>query len=135
VSEIAPVSTGGNQGGLATVEPWHGNTVAWYPGASRGDMRRVVIDSTLTDAHTLLAADFDGDGRDEIVAGERGGQRSVRIYKADVTGTSWTRAMLDAGAMAAAGCTTADLNGDGRIDLACIGTATANLKWYENVIR
>jgi hypothetical protein len=27
----------------------------------------------------------------------------------------------------------ADLNGDGRPDIACIGSATANLKWYENV--
>ncbi|MGH9629768.1 MAG: hypothetical protein ACRD7E_15745 [Bryobacteraceae bacterium] len=24
------------------------------------------------------------------------------------------------------------MNGDGRIDVACIGSATANLKWYEN---
>jgi hypothetical protein len=26
-----------------------------------------------------------------------------------------------------------DLNGDGRPDIACIGSATANLKWYENL--
>lgn len=34
--------------------------------------------------------------------------------------------------MAAAGCVLAHLNDDTRLDLACIGTATANLKWYEN---
>jgi hypothetical protein len=34
--------------------------------------------------------------------------------------------------MAAAACATADLNGDGKIDIACIGSATTNLKWYEN---
>ena len=26
----------------------------------------------------------------------------------------------------------ADLNADKRADVVCIGTATANLKWYEN---
>ena len=29
-------------------------------------------------------------------------------------------------------CAAADLNGDGRVDVVCIGGATANLKWYQN---
>ena len=43
--------------------------------------------------------------------------------------------MLDEGGMAAAACAIADLNGDGRPDIVCIGSATANLKWYENLGR
>jgi hypothetical protein len=35
--------------------------------------------------------------------------------------------------MAASGCVVADLNGDKRIDIVCIGSSTANLKWYENL--
>lgn len=35
--------------------------------------------------------------------------------------------------MGAAGCAAAGFNGDGRIDIACVGMATANLKWYGNV--
>jgi hypothetical protein len=31
-----------------------------------------------------------------------------------------------------AACAAADLNGDEKIDVVCIGLATANLKWYEN---
>ena len=31
------------------------------------------------------------------------------------------------------GCAVADFNNDKRIDLACIGASTANLKWYENL--
>jgi hypothetical protein len=34
--------------------------------------------------------------------------------------------------MAASSCAIADLNADGRPDIVCIGSATANLKWYEN---
>ena len=37
--------------------------------------------------------------------------------------------------IAAAACAIADLNQDGRPDIACIGSSTANLKWYENLGR
>jgi hypothetical protein len=112
---------------VAAIEPWHGEEVVVYAGD------RNVIDTTLVNGHTIVTADLDGNGRDEIIAGFRGGSHCVYIYKADdSTGKHWTRSTLDNGGMAAAGCTAADLNGDGRIDIACIGTATTNLKWYEN---
>ena len=40
--------------------------------------------------------------------------------------------MLDEGKMSASGCVVADLNRDKRVDIICIGSSTANLKWYEN---
>jgi hypothetical protein len=45
----------------------------------------------------------------------------------------WSRQVLDEGGMAAAACTAADLDLDGRADILCIGTATANLKWYRGI--
>jgi hypothetical protein len=67
------------------------------------------------------------------VAGERGGRRSVYVYRlVDRREDRWSRQVLDDGGMAAAGCAVADLNGDGRQDVVCVGTATANVKWYEN---
>ena len=117
---------------LATIEPWHGNRIVVYRQLN-GAWTRHVIDESITDGHTLVVGDFDGDGRDEIVVGERGGRRSVYLYRA-ATGQqdSWTRETIDDGHMAAAGCAVADLNGDKRPDVVCIGTATANLTWYEN---
>jgi hypothetical protein len=35
--------------------------------------------------------------------------------------------------MAGAGCVATDLTEDGLVDIACIGSATANLKWYQNM--
>jgi len=35
--------------------------------------------------------------------------------------------------MAASGLDVADLNGDGRLDVIAVGTATTNVKWYENL--
>lgn len=118
---------------LATIEPWHGHQVAVYR-RSRSGWTRQVIDDSLVDGHTILAADLNGDGLDEILAGYRGAGRSVYIYYAgDRRGRSWSRTALDQGGIAAASCAVADLSGDGRSDIACIGSATANLKWYENL--
>ena len=120
---------------LATIEPWHGNEVAVYR-RSGAAWQRVVIDSSLVDGHTIQTADLNGDGRDEVIAGYRGEGHSVYIYYAeDAAGTRWSKQVLDQGGMGAAACAVADLNGDGRPDIACIGTAGANLKWYENLGR
>lgn len=117
---------------LASIEPWHGHQVAVYlqDGAV---WRRTVIDDTLVDGHTIHAADLNGDGRDEIIAGYRGQGHRVYVYYAGNGGRDWIRTVLDAGSMAAAACAVADLNMDRRPDIACIGSATANLKWYENL--
>jgi len=118
---------------LAAIEPWHGNQVAVY-GQRAGAWARQVIDTALVDGHTILTAALDGDGRDQIVAGYRGAGKSVYIYKAeDAAGGHWSRQTLDNGGMGAAACAAADLNGDKRIDIACIDAT--RLKWYENVGR
>jgi FG-GAP-like repeat len=118
---------------LCAIEPWHGNQVVVYRQEKKA-WQRQLLDATLNDGHTLLTADLNMDGRDEIIAGYRGQGRSVYIYSAqDSTGTRWSRQILDDGGIAAAGCAVSDLSGDGRPDVACIGAATANLKWYENL--
>ena len=90
-----------------------------------------MIDDSLVDGHTIWTADLNGDGDDEIIAGFRGGNTECLRLLFD--GDGWSKQVLDDGGMAAAACAAADLNGDGRIDVACIGSATANLKWYENL--
>src|SRR5688572_17053775 len=119
---------------LAAIEPWHGNQVVVYRGTGDKWDQRSVIDDTLVDGHTLVAGDLDGDGVDEIVAGYRGGGGGVNVYRlgADNQWTKHALATPDQKSMAAAGCALAHLNNDKRLDLACIGSSTANLKWYEN---
>ena len=118
---------------LAAIEPWHGNQVAVYR-QQGGRWERQVIDATLVDGHTIATADLNHDGADEIIAGYRGRGRSVYLYYAeDAAGERWSRQTLDDGGMGAAACAVADLNADGRPDIVCIGSATTNLKWYENV--
>ncbi len=121
----------GNRTFVATIEPWHGDQVVVYR-EEQGAWTRQVIGS-IDSGHTIVTADFDGDGRDEVVTGDRGDTRSLYIYAAtDPDGDTWSRQVLDDGDMSASGCAVADLDADSRIDLVCIGGGTANLKWYEN---
>lgn len=139
---------------LATIEPWHGNEVVVYlppvngkdgknskadgklDGKTDGSglWRRLVIDNTLDDGHALVCADLLGDGQSEILASYRGGGHNLYCYRCvSADGTQWERSVIDAGGMAGAGIVAADINGDGRLDLVCSGSATANIKWYENL--
>jgi hypothetical protein len=117
---------------LAAIEPWHGNQVVLYrqsPGAaSEGAWNREVIDTTLLDGHTILTADFDNNGSDEIVAGCRGKPYGVYLY--EFRNGKWNREVIDSGEMSAAACAIADLDGNGHPAIACIGSATHNLKVY-----
>ncbi len=115
---------------FATIEPWHGNEVVVYCCEGAGFLDREVIDITLRDGHALKVADFDADGQDEVVSGMRGEPFRVAVYRRGDAG--WTRTVVDDGGMAAAGCDVADIDGDGDADIACIGTRTGNVKWYEN---
>ena len=130
-SEIA-VGMLGKEQFLTTIEPWHGNQVVVYR-FGKTDWERMVIDDTLNDGHTLLTADLNADGRDEIIAGYRGQGRSVYVYSFDTKAKRWAKQVLDNGGISAAACVVADLNSDGKLDVACIGSATTNLKWYENL--
>jgi hypothetical protein len=113
---------------LSAIEPWHGNQVAVYREKS-GAWHRAVIDTTLEDGHTLTAADLDGDGSDELIAGQRGQGGRLAVYRADQK-NAWERFVVAEKSGPIAGCAVADLNGDRRPDIACIGAA--KLVWYEN---
>jgi hypothetical protein len=127
-SDVA-VGKVGKQRFVTAIEPWHGNQVAVYQQRGKA-WERKVIDDTLVDGHTIFTADFDGDGNDQIIAGFRGKGRSVFLYRYEKG--EWKKSVLDDGGMGAAACAIADFNEDGRPDVACIGSATTNLKWYEN---
>jgi hypothetical protein len=117
----------------ATIEPFHGNMVVVYRQDSQGQWQRQVIDAEISNGHTLQVVDVDGDGTHEIVAGGTRGPKNVYLYRAAADGRTWQRSVVD-DALAANSCTAADINGDKKIDLACIdGTAPFNLKWYENI--
>jgi hypothetical protein len=134
-SEVGVGKLGGRRY-LATIEPWHGDQVAVYLQDERaaGELwNRHVIDTSFRDGHALACGDLDGDGNDEIVAGYRGpGTSLYAYYAAEPSGTSWERQTLDTD-MSASCLSLADLNGDSRLDVVCVGASTSNVRWYENL--
>jgi hypothetical protein len=120
---------------VATIEPWHGNEVVVYvPGENvAAPWQRAVIDDSLRDGHALVCIDIDGDGNDEIAAGNRGEPFNLYIYRHDDDARTWHRHTVDAGGIAAAGLFVADIDRDGRPDLAAVGAATHNVVWYRNI--
>ena len=121
---------------LAAVEPWHGNEVVVYTQHKAKDWQRKVIFSELKEGHEVCVGDFNGDGRDDIVAGDRakGEIASSHVfYSQDDAGSQWRHEILDPMGMSASGCSVVDINRDGRLDIVQIGGATANIKWYENL--
>jgi hypothetical protein len=134
-SEIRPGMLGERRF-LAAIEPWHGNQLVVYPDPEAAldgrPVERIVLDDGMINGHALAVADFDGDGRDDIVVGFRGKGFVLRLWRAgDDTGRVWTPEVID-DAIAAADCQVADLDGDGLIDLACSGASTGNVRVYFN---
>lgn len=131
---------------LATVEPWHGNSIVVYTEPTKpadpqtgtpfkpvpvpGLWQREVIEDKLNQAHALGWADFDGDGSDELAVGWRGAPHGVAFYKRGQDG-KWTRHAVDNG-MAAEDLTVGDLNGDGKPEIIAVGRSTANVRIYWN---
>lgn len=112
---------------LATVEPWHGNSIVLYEEAASGLWPRNVIETGLNQAHALGWADYDGDGSDELIAGWRGKPWGLALYRRD--GTAWSKTLIDDG-VAVEDLTTADLDGDGLPEIIAGGRATSNLRIY-----
>jgi hypothetical protein len=122
---------------IATVEPWHGNSIVVYP--KIGERR--VIDNELRWGHAIAFADLDGDGLDEIIAGVRDNpdpkkgdafapKRGVRVYK--FANDGWVRTLVDPDGVAVEDLAVGDLDGDGRLEIVAVGRATRNCKIYWN---
>lgn len=121
---------------ITSVEPWHGNEVVVYTQDGSSSWERQIIYDQLIEGHEVCVGDFNGDGRDDIVAGDRARGKvagSHVFYAQDDSGAEWLHQDLDPMGMSASGCAVADINGDGRTDIVQIGGATKNIKWYENL--
>ena len=122
---------------IATVEPFHGNTVAVYTKTGGGEIADASWKRTVLDVyadpnergegpgHHVVTADFDGDGDDEFLVALRGPWpwQGVIYYKAiDLENGLFTKTRVSN--FSAARITVADFDGDGKPDFATTGYYT-----------
>jgi hypothetical protein len=126
---------------IVTVEPMHGNSVVVYtqPAAGEKLWARHVVDDTLKRGHAIGVADIDHDGSDELIighsdkgTGDHAGPGIFIYDAADISGTTWTKHVIDNGGIATEDLVVDDLNGDGWADIVAGGRATLNVKVYLN---
>ena len=105
---------------------------------------RHAIDTSWSQPHSLLLADIDGDGREELIAGKRymghdgkdPGEFDPLViywYKYNSDSRAWHRAPISLGGPAGVGLDPKadDLDADGDIDLVVAGRS--GLFWFENL--
>ncbi|HAV32618.1 MAG TPA: hypothetical protein DC058_19935 [Planctomycetaceae bacterium] len=113
----------------------HQSGLYWLEQTGSGEQRtwqRHVIDSSLSQQHTLLWADLDGDGRGELISGSRyyghdgrdvgeSGPLQVSAWRYAADRRVWQRQLLSSNFGVALGVDpkVADVDSDGDLDLVC----------------
>jgi hypothetical protein len=99
---------------------------------AEGVWRSVTVDANLPNGRALLAVDVNKDGAHEIVASPESPKRVFLYRAADRDGEKWQRMLLD-DTIAGGHCVSAELNGDGKVDISCIDRTTPfSVHWYQN---
>lgn len=145
-SEIKLGRLGNKAPYIATIEPWHGNTVVVYTppqvdgfGIGKTDAplwTRHVLDKELQWGHAVWCANLDADADEELIIGIRDNQNAenkcgLRIYDpVDVAAGKWNIQRVDPSGVAIEDLAAGDLNGDGKTDIVAVGRATHNVKIY-----
>ncbi len=120
---------------------------AWSHVAEHCEQRKWIthaIDTSWSNAHTLMLADIDGDGREDLVTGKRfqghegkdpgeNDPLQTAWYGFDSASKTWTRHIITEGGTCGIDLdsTCVDIDGDGDVDV--LAPARCGLHWIENL--
>jgi len=110
------------------------DTVAWYPNDGTGHFPTKIIVSQgeeSTGAYSLVAADVDKDGHNDLVVASNGNDH-VSLWRNDGTG-NFTKTLIYDSADFVLSVTAVDFDHDGDIDVASASFFDGYIRWYENL--
>lgn len=143
--DVALVDLNGDGRLDAAATAWNGNHIAWFanpgPADSAKEWKKEMIDPELTEARTVRVADFNGDGKPDILGTGRVANLTAWYEQTGTPSQPWKRHAIDDKSPQPVHGGPVDLDGDGDADvlmalgmLAAEGQADTNqVVWYENV--
>ena len=105
------------------------NKIAWYRNVN-GDgssWTTTVVTTSADGARSVFAADIDGDGRMDLASASYGDDKIAWYRNVNGDGSSWTTTVVTTSADGARSVFAADIDGDGRMDLASASFLTTRL--------
>jgi hypothetical protein len=117
-----------------------GNRFDWFENLGQAlAWKRHAIDAGIGETRTIVAADFNGDGKPDLLGSSRTGN-TVMWYENDGLAANWNKHIIDDQTDAPAHGHAVDLDQDGDLDVVmAFGLASAGnpkshqIAWYENV--
>lgn len=121
---------------IAAVEPFHGNDLVVYRPADGGKWTRTLLTDALNQGHALGVADFNEDGREDVVVGWRNpdaeGHVGVKLFFQKEDGGWHPPFWVAHDLVASEDLKIADLDGDARPEIVVSGRNSKNLMIFWN---
>ena len=114
---------------------WYSDEIAWWENSDTAPgiiWTRHAIDTDFHLACTIVSEDIDGDGDADVVAGSYGEDGISWWENADGIGEQWIEHMIDWEFTSVAEVHSADIDGDGDMDVAGTGFYIDQVSWWEN---
>jgi len=136
VSDVVPVDLDADGDVDVVASSPDGDDVSWWENVdgTGSEWIRHEVETALDGVVSVVVADLDGDGFLDLAgAGEDAGE--VRWWRnSDGVGILWETFVVDSQATLAVGLRSADLDGDGDLDLAGTAGGDSPVQWWENRI-
>ena len=91
------------------------------------------VDGYFNGARSVYSADINGDGDMDVLGASYGANEIIWWENIDGSGTSWTEHILDSYFSGASSVYSADIDGDGDMDILGAAAGDNNITWWENV--
>ncbi|MCX8037146.1 MAG: FG-GAP-like repeat-containing protein [Candidatus Sumerlaeia bacterium] len=110
------------------------NEIAWWEnvGGSGTQWTKRMLSTSFVGAHSVAAADLNGDGRLDVLGTSFAGNRIVWWENPGNTGAGWPVHTVSDMFTGAQSAIAADLDQDGDLDIAVAGNLSPGLLWFEN---